>query len=157
MNPTSKIRQALYRGDREEADRAAAKADLDVFEAAALGDSETLHRLLAADPSLAHDVADDEFTALALAAFLGDADSVRVLIEAGADVNAVAQNDMKVQPLHAAAARPYGIDLEMCRLLLEAGADPNAKQQGDHTPMDEAALRNHDGLIALLREYGAQS
>ncbi len=56
-----------------------------------------------------------------------------------------------------AAARPMGIDLEMCRLLLEAGADPNGKQQGGHTPMDEAVLRKHDGLIALLREFGAQS
>jgi ankyrin repeat protein len=112
--------------------------------------------LLAGDASSARAFADDGFTALQLAAFLGNAESVRVLVDAGADVNAAARNEMKVQPLHAAAARPAGIDIEACRILLEAGADPNAHQQGGYTPMDEAVLRKHDALIALLREHGAR-
>lgn len=104
METASAVRSALYRGDRAEAERLAATAELDVFDAAALG----------------------------------DADRVRVLV--------------RVQPLHSAAANG---NLESCRLLLAAGADPHAKQQGEFTPMDEAVLTKNEGLIALLREYGA--
>jgi tankyrase len=90
---------------------------------------------------------------LHFAAFLGGPAAVRVLLDAGADVAAVARNEMRVQPLHSAAANGT---VESSRLLLEAGADPNARQQQDFTPMDEAVLTHNDALIALLEEYGAQ-
>ena len=73
-------------------------------------------------------------------------------IDAGADVSAVARNQMRVQPLHSAAANG---NVESCRLLLEAGADPKASQQRDFTPMDEAVQEHNEALIALLRSYGA--
>jgi ankyrin repeat protein len=95
----------------------------------------------------------DGFTALHFAAFLGGPAAVRMLLDAGADVSAVARNEMLVQPLHSAAANG---NVESCRLLLEAGADPNARQQRDYTPMDEAVQENNAELIALLAEYHAQ-
>jgi uncharacterized protein len=152
MDTASPIRAALYRGDREEAERLASGADLDVFEAAALGDTAALRRLLEKDPSCAHEWSDDGFTALHFAAFLADAPTVRLLVDAGADVRAVARNEMRVQPLHSAAA--HG-DVDACRVLLEAGADVNAKQQGDFTPMDEAVLTNNAALVTLLEHHGA--
>src|SRR6202023_4185501 len=94
----------------------------------------------------------DGFTALHFAAYLGGADAVRVLIDAGADVHAVARNDMRVQPLHSAAALG---GVGACELLLNAGADPNAAQQGGFVPLDEALLTKNDALASLLRERGA--
>jgi uncharacterized protein len=149
---SSVIRAALYRGERDEAERLARGTQLDVFEAAALGDTATLTALLSATPALAEAWSDDGFTALHFAAFLGDANGVRVLLNAGADPGAAARNEMAVQPLHSAAAHR---DVEACRLLLEAGADPNAKQQGGFTPLDEARLNQQDALVALLLQYGA--
>ena len=150
----SDVRQALYRGDRETAEKLVADgATLNVFDAAALGDTDRLGELLANDRGTVDEWSADGFTALHFAAFLGGPAAVRMLLDAGADVGAVARNDMKVQPLHSAAANG---NVESCRMLLEAGADPNARQQRDFTPMDEAVQEDNAELIALLEEYGAQ-
>ncbi len=147
------IRQALYRGDRAGAETlVAGGVEPNVFDAAALGDAARLTQLLEADPAYVHLWSADGFTALHFAAFLGGPGAVRVLLDAGADVAAVARNEMRVQPLHSAAANG---NVESCRLLLEAGADPNARQQRDFTPMDEALQEHNEELIALLRRHGA--
>ncbi len=86
------------------------------------------------------------------AAFLGGAESVRVLIDAGSDVSAVARNGMQVQPLHSAAALG---DVAACELLLDAGADPNAAQQGGFVPLDEAKLKGNTALVSSLESRGA--
>lgn len=134
----SEIRQALYRGDR----RAAAAlvesgAEANVFDAAALGDVDLLQRLIRTRATVVDEWSADGFTALHFAAYLGGHDAVRVLLEAGADVHAVARNEMQVQPLHSGSALG---DVEACRLLLGAGADPNAAQHGGWTPLDEAVI-----------------
>ena len=69
----SDVLQAMYRGDRDEAERLAAGRDLDVFEAAALGRAERLRQLLAEDASRANAFGDDGFHPLGLACFFGHA------------------------------------------------------------------------------------
>ena len=143
-----------YRFDRGTTDALlAADPELDVFEATALGYIDRLRERLDEDPSRAVAWSADGFTALHFAAYLGGAPAVRALLDAGADVHAVARNDMRVQPLHSAAALG---DVEACRLLLDAGADPNAAQQGGYVPLDEAVLTKNDALAELLRSRGAQ-
>ncbi len=150
----SAVRQALYRGDRDAAlDLVGQGVELNVFDAAALGDVARIRELVAADPTLAHAWSADGFTALHFAAFLGGADAVRVLLETGSDYAAVARNDMRVQPLHSAAALG---DVDACRALLDAGADPNAEQQGGFRPLDEALITKNGPLETLLREQGAE-
>jgi ankyrin repeat protein len=148
----SAILEALYRGDRDAARDAASGAELDVLEAAALGDSDRVRELVTADPDLVDLRSPDGFTALHYAAFFGTADAARVLLELGADPGAVAQNDMRVQPLHSAVAVDAN---ETARLLLDAGADPNAVQEGGFRPIDAAAHNGNDELYALLLERGA--
>jgi ankyrin repeat protein len=149
----SDIRQALYRGDRAAAlALVEGGAPVNGFDAAALGDVDRLRSRLTSDPDLAHAWSADGFTALHFAAYLGGAPAVKVLLDAGADVHAVARNDMRVQPLHSAAALG---DVDACRLLLDAGADPNAAQQGGFVPLDEAVLTKNDALAELLRARGA--
>ena len=116
---------------------------LTLAEAAAVGESERVRRILAAWPEAANHYSADGFTPLQLACFFGDTESARLLIDAGADVLAVARNSMQIQPIHAAVA---GRDAEIVRMLIAAGADVNARQQDDFTPLD-AARQNGDRTI----------
>jgi uncharacterized protein len=153
----SDVLDSIYRGDREEAERLAAGRDLDVFEAAALGRTERLRELLAEDPSRANAYADDGFQPLGLACFFGHAEAVRMLVEHGAEVNSASRNQMKVMPLHsAAAAQDPDVRYEIARLLLDAGADPNARQQDEFTPLMAADQHGDGRLRKLLVEHGAR-
>jgi len=101
----SELLQAIYRGDQARVEELLAEGpELDVFEAAALGRTGRLEELLDADASLANAWADDGFQPLGLASFFGHVGAARLLVDRGAEVNSASQNDMKVMPLHSAAA-----------------------------------------------------
>jgi ankyrin repeat protein len=152
----SDVLQAIYRGDRDEAEQLAAARDLDVFEASALGRVERLRELLEADPALANAWAEDGFQPLGLASFFGQADAARLLVDHGAEVNSASRNQMKVMPLHsAAAAQDPGVRYEIAQLLLDAGADPNARQQDEYTPLMAADQHGDARLRKLLVAHGA--
>ena len=154
----SDILQAIYRGDRDEAERLAAERDLDVFEAAALGRVDRLRQLLDADSSLANTWAQDGFQPLGLASFFGNLDAARLLVERGAEVNSASHNEMKVMPLHsAAAAQDPDLRYAIAKVLLEGGADPNALQQDQYTPLMAADQHGDTRLRELLVEHGAKS
>ena len=104
------------------------------------------------DPGRAVAWSADGFTALHFAAFFGKAEAARTLIDAGAMVDVVSGNEMRVQPLHSAAA---GRHHEVCRLLIASGADVNATQQHDFTPLHAAAQHGDDELVELFLSAGA--
>jgi ankyrin repeat protein len=153
VDPQSDILSALYRGQRDEALRlASAAGSLTIWEAAALGRDADVERLIAEDPGSPNTCAPDGHFPLGLAAFFGHPSTVNVLLSHGASVHAAAQNDMKVQPLHAAVA---GRNAEAVAALLDRGADPNARQQAGYTPLMAAAGANRDDLVNLLLARGA--
>ncbi len=129
-----------------------AEPELDVFDAAALGHVDRLRALLDEEPDRVGTWSGDGFTPLHLAAFFGQPEATAVLVDAGADVGAVARNAMQVQPLHSAVA---GRDVESVRLLLAAGADPDARQHGGWTPLMAARQHGDGGIERLLLDYGA--
>ena len=130
------------------------RGELDVFEAAALGDVDRLRTLLADDPALVDAYADDGFFPLGLAAFFKRPDAVRLLLDRGADPNQQSRHaQIVVRPIHSAAAD--GGSTEIARLLLDAGADVNARQPGGFTPLHAAAQVGNEELVALLLEHGA--
>jgi ankyrin repeat protein len=149
----SAVLVALYhgRGELLELLRPAA-GPLDVFEAAALGDTGRLSELLAADPELVNRWSPDGFSPLQLASFFRQPGAVRLLLEAGAETNAVAKNTMRVTALHSACAARQ---VEIVRLLLENGADPNARQERGFTPLHAAAQHGDVELARLLLDRGA--
>lgn len=130
------------------------RGELDVFEAAALGETERVRELVDADPALVNAYAEDGFFPLGLAAFFGHPETVRLLLERGADATQVSRHaQIVVQPLHSAAAD--GGNVETARLLLDAGADPNATQPGGFTALHAAAMEGNAELAELLLERGA--
>jgi ankyrin repeat protein len=151
---TSPLLYARYRGlhDVVEAMRET-NPELDVYEAAALGDVDRVRELVHADPRLANSHAPDGFHALGLAAFFGQPEVVRFLLGHGADVDRVARNEqIQTTALQAAAATR---EFESARLLLDAGADPNRTQPGGFTALHAAAANGDEPLAGLLLAHGA--
>jgi ankyrin repeat protein len=74
----------------------------------------------------------------------------RVLIAAGADVNATQRHGWT--PIHAAAQ--HG-DIELVELLLSAGADPSPANDDGATPADIAEAERHVDVARRLREVAA--
>src|SRR6059058_365795 len=106
MNETiSPALEALYQGDLDRARTLlAADEELPAYEAAAFGRTERLRRLLEDDPAAANEWSPDGFTALHLAIFGGSDETVRLLLEHGADPNALATSEIaRVRPLGTAA------------------------------------------------------
>jgi uncharacterized protein len=152
-NGVSALLSAVYRGNDAAATALRATGiELNVFEAAAVGDLARVRALVDNDPSLARAFAVDGFHPLGLAAFFGHPAVVAFLIAAGADVSAPSRNRMKVTALHSAIAAR---DRESSFALIAAGADVNAKQQDDFTALHEAAQNGDRDIVDALLAAGA--
>lgn len=151
----SAVRAALYAHRQDLADVVLESGpELDVFDAAAVGDVDRLTELLDEDAELVGAWSDDGFTPLHLASFFDRGGAVRLLLDRGADVGATSRNDMKVQALHSAVAAQ---STEIVAALLVAGADPNARQQDDFTPYMAAEQQENADLVRLLMDHGAET
>jgi ankyrin repeat protein len=149
----SVLMRARYRLDDALLEAVRSKGqELDVHEAAALGDLDRMNELLDADPSLMSRYSPDGFGPLHLAAFFGKTDVARSLLERGADVDATGRGWMTGTPLHSAASANH---TAVAAVLLDAGADPNAKQSGGWTPLHAAAMNGNLELVELLLARGA--
>ncbi len=76
-----------------------------------------------------------------------DPETVRTLIEQGADVNMAQAGGYT--PLHQAAASGL---VEVVKILLEAGAKPDMRCDQGKTPADYARERSHDGVLQQLKK-----
>lgn len=128
---------------------------LDIFEAAAVGDVLRLEDILTADPGAVHAYSSDGWTALHLAAAFGTPEAADMLLQHGAQVDAVAKNPQRNQALHTALA--LGRNTETVKLLLAHGSDPNAIQVAGFTPLFSAAAANRRDLAEMLIESGAHA
>jgi ankyrin repeat protein len=152
-NGVSALMHAIYQGRKDLVDQLRVKLTaFDIFEASSLGRSDLVEELVAQRPALANAWSPDGFTPLHFAAFFGQDNVARTLLENHADVSAVSKNAMKVTPLHSAAA---GRHMALVRALLEHGAPVNAKQQQSWTALHAAAQNGDQYMVDLLLKYGA--
>ncbi len=94
----------------------------------------------------------DGFAPLHVAVFHDRLEIVRLLIDAGADLNL--KGDGELTPLHVAALEGR---LEIARLLLEKGANANAKAgAGGLTPYAAAMVGGQFEIMSLIKSYGGQ-
>ena len=151
----SEAMQALYAGDRDRADSLLVPGRETVFEAAAFGLVARLDELLSEQPELVRRWSEDGFTPLHLACFAGGAEATRLLVERGADLEALSGASFaKVRPLGTAA---FARDLESAAVLLEAGADPNGPGEGGLAPLHAAARNGDLDFVRLLLRHGADA
>ena len=143
----SPVMAALYRGHHAVVDvLIAAGAEIDVFVAAATGRVDDLRHTLT-DPSHLERHSYDGWTPLHLAAFFGNLEAARALLDLGADVLAVSANSLANTPLHAATAGKHaGVAL----LLFSRGGDPLATDAGGYTPLTIASQNDLSSVVAAM-------
>ena len=124
-----------------------------VFEACAAGLAGDVARLLKENPKLVHERSHDGWTPLHLAAFFGRLELVKMLLDSGAPMLAVSNNNESNLPINAAAA---GKRDDVVRLLVERGCPPDARasDQG-YTPLHLAANNGNVDLVEFLLRSGA--
>jgi ankyrin repeat protein len=130
---------------------------VDIFSAAAFGESETLVALLAQlracgepNPALLRDAYGS--TILIEASKLGDIATCNVALREGADVQAC--DAMGRNALHWAAG---GGLADTVNCLLSAGASPSAVDAKGETPMHLASRGGHDRIVAALISHGGDA
>jgi len=128
-------------------------ANLNLFEACAVGDLPTVQALVNTQPELVNAFAPDGFQPLGLAAFFGNLPVAEILINAGAAVDSPSQNPLRVMPLHSAAA---GSHTDIVRLLIAHGAPLNARQEEGFAPLHSAAQNGSIEILNLLLDSGAE-
>ncbi|PYU30931.1 MAG: hypothetical protein DMG31_13045 [Acidobacteria bacterium] len=113
------------------------------------GDRQAFKKMLSQEHETANLKGPGGSTPLMYAALYGEADSVGVLLKAGADPNI--RNDA------GATALMWAVDdAEKTRLLLESGADANARSEDARTPLLIAAGRfGSAAVVKLLLDRGA--
>ena len=133
---------------------------VDHHEAAAIGDTERVRTVLDQRPELLDSFSSEGFTSLSLAAHFGHLDTMRLLLDRGADASVVSRHPVGATPLIAAL---FGRRVEAARMLIERGADVDTKRGGKGwpragwSPLHYAAAYGFVDIVALLLERGASS
>ncbi len=136
----------------------------DGFLASDLGLVAELRKELDRDPLLPKRFNAAGSTPLHGACYWGSAECARLLLERGADVNAVTRDSfLQISPLGCAVASPdvpnpsqdEAVVLSLVELLLRHGADPNGRRRDGMTPLHSAAYRGHLRVIRALLQAGA--
>ena len=150
-NGTTPILLAVYADHPEIAESLLATGiEPNIFEAAATGRIQRVRELLKKDPTSAKAYSPDGWTALHLN--WGHLDIVELLLDSGADINAVSRNKFVATPLQGAAVAKR---FELARLLIARGAKLSPRGEGGDSPLHECAGNGAIEIARLLLDHGA--
>jgi uncharacterized protein len=121
-------------------------------EVCALGSADQVRAQVGADLGLPKSNAPNGWTPLHAAAFADNAQAAKILLDAGADVNARAKNRFDNTPLQVAMLSQAS---EVAKVLLARGAEVDARMSEGATALHEAAMNGDVTSIRLLLAAGA--
>jgi ankyrin repeat protein len=130
----------------------ARRPPLSPYEECAVGKPETVRALLRKDRDFVRARSTLGWTPLHHAAFGNNVAVAKLLLEAGADVNAVAQNRFANTPLLVSLVNRGN---QVARFLIAAGADVNARMSEGLVALHEAAISGNDEAVRMLLAAGA--
>ena len=110
--------------------------NIGIHSATSNGDIESLIDLLSKNGQLVNDINQFGMTPLHGAAFHGQIESARILLDYGANPNHPSSGTKYTFPLHLATSRLHKPLIEL--LIIDGGADPAAKDYLGHTVLDVA-------------------
>jgi len=161
-------------------------APIDRFEAAALSGRVRVAKEIDADPGYLTAESSFGWTPLHFAAYAGNVEVAKLLLDRGADINRRANTKFRNTPLQVSLltgqeemaafliARGADVRIEQAEgftalheaaqigsekvitLLLDAGADPNSRGQDGRTPLGVARKSGHEAAAKLLQARGAR-
>ncbi|CAL1163816.1 unnamed protein product, partial [Cladocopium goreaui] len=130
-----------------EDEKEAAECDHEILDAAQLGKVGAVRHLLRTVPgAVAETESGSGYSALHVAAGEGHVEICRLLLAAGAEVDARGDESGNT-PLHFAT---YNGQVEVVKLLLEAKASVTVKDLQGQTPLDDARRQGHDEVVKIL-------
>jgi ankyrin repeat protein len=134
-------------------------AELNIFEASAVGNTPRVNELLKQSPELIGSYSPDGFTPLGLASHFGNEETVQFLLDQGTDINARSKDgNLNNMAIHAAIA---GNHEHVARTLIYNGADVNVKCEGKwrlgYTPLHVAGYFGRDSIIKMLLQNNADT
>lgn len=154
---TAVLMAAYYRSQEIKELLLSCGAELNIFEASAVGNTQRAKEWLADSPELIGSYSMDGFTPLGLASHFGNEETVKLLLDQGADINTRSKDgNLNNMAIHAAIA---GNHEHIVKLLIEHGADLDIKCEGKwrpgFTPLHVAAYFGRASMIKMLIEAGA--
>ncbi len=148
----SPLGEALRNGQNQAADFLRRQGARDnIFDAVYAGDLSAAERLLSADKALAGAASPNGLTLVEVAAELGDAPMLNLLLDKGASARSVNERDGRT-PLHAAAV---GNCTSTAELLIRHGAELEVPDAVGFTPLHLAAWQGASEVAVLLLKHKA--
>ncbi len=138
--------------------------DIDFYLACELGMLDRVTGALDSNPALAQAFSTAGSTALHRACYWGQVAIAGLLLQRGANLNAVTRDSfLQIAPLGCAVATPdvpnpsdrEEVVLELVKLLISSGAAVNARRRDGLTALHSAAYRGHLRVIKTLLARGA--
>lgn len=126
-----------------------------LFTAVAEGNVDKIEGYLTEDPSLVHLRDEEDMTPLFFAAAMHNLAVMTLLLQAGADPNAVAVGSYGITPIHQVCRSNQYESREAIGLLVKYGVNLNARNEGGVTALHMAVRDRNVEAVRVLLECGA--
>ena len=145
---------SVFRGKTKCADLLKRRGGQSLHEAALAGDADRVAALAKASPWAIDTLSPDGWTALHLAAFLGQGATLVALLEHGADARVFGRAFDSNLPIHAAAAGRRIDKASFAKLIIATG-NPDVLQKAGYTALMIAAANGFVDAVDVLLSAGA--